>query len=56
VSVVDKGLLKITLKMTPEERLDYNVRTIKTILELRDAVKKTNTIKSGKVNRKSRKL
>ncbi len=54
MSVVDKGLIKMMLKMTPEERLDYNVSTLKTVLELRDAIKKTNTTKFRKTHRKSK--
>ena len=53
VGVVDKGLIKMMLKMTPEERLDYNVKTAKTVLELRNAVRKTKTIRVRKVNRKA---
>ncbi len=53
VGVVDKGLIKMMLKMTPEERLDYNVKTAKTVLELRNAVRKTKTIRVRKVNRKT---
>ncbi len=40
---VDIGLIKMMLKMTPEERLDYNTRTIKTVLELRHGVKKASS-------------
>lgn len=51
---VDKGLIKMMLKMTPEERLEYNVRTIKTILELRNGVKKARTLRSGKTTKKNK--
>ena len=51
--VVDKGLIKMMLKMTPEERIDYNVKTAKTVLELRNAVRKTKTIRVRKINRKT---
>jgi len=36
---VDKTLIKAFLKMTPEDRLLSNDNTIRTILELRNAVK-----------------
>ena len=33
---VDKGLIKMFLKMTPEERLVSNDNTIRTLMELRN--------------------
>lgn len=36
-SEVDKGLVAMFLKMTPEERLKSNDNTVGTILELRNA-------------------
>lgn len=36
-SVVDKGLVAMFLKMTPEERLKSNDNAVRTILELRNA-------------------
>jgi len=40
---VDKGLIKIFLKMTPEERLRANDNTIRALVELRNAFKKQKT-------------
>jgi len=39
-SVVDKGLVAMFLKMSPEERLKANDNAAKAILELRDAYKR----------------
>jgi hypothetical protein len=39
-SVVDKGLVSMFLKMSPEERLKSNDNAVRTILELRDAYKR----------------
>ena len=40
---VDKGLIKLFLKMTPEERLQSNDNTIRALMELRNAFKKQKT-------------
>ena len=40
---VDKGLIKMFLKMTPEERLRANDNTIRALIELRNAFKKQKT-------------
>ena len=40
---VDKGLIKMFLKMTPEERVRSNDNTIRTLVELRNAFKKQKT-------------
>jgi hypothetical protein len=40
---VDKGLIKLFLKMTPEERLRANNNTIRALVELRNAFKKQKT-------------
>ena len=40
---VDKGLIKMFLKMTPEERLRANDNTIRALIELRNAFKKRKT-------------
>lgn len=37
---VDKGLINMFIKMTPEERLRANDDAVRTILELRDAYKR----------------
>lgn len=37
---VDKGLVAMFLKMTPEERLKANDNAVRTILEMRDAFRK----------------
>jgi len=37
---VDKGLIEMFLKMTPEERLRSNDNTIRALVELRNAFKK----------------
>jgi hypothetical protein len=46
-SGVDKGLVAVFLKMSPEERLRTNDNALSTILELRDAYRqqKANTRK-----------
>lgn len=38
-SVVDKGLVAMFLKLSPEERLKSNDNAVRTILELRNAFK-----------------
>jgi hypothetical protein len=38
-SGIDKGLIAMFIKMSPEERLRANDNTFRTILELRDAYK-----------------
>jgi len=40
---VDKGLIEMFLKMTPEERLQTNDNTIRALIELRNAFKKRKT-------------
>ena len=35
--VIDKGLITMFLKMTPEERLEANDNAVQAILELQDA-------------------
>ena len=40
---VDKGLIEMFLKMTPEERLRANDNTIQALIELRNAFKKRKT-------------
>ena len=47
-SNVDKGLIVMFLKMSPDERLLANDNMIRTIVELRNAYKqrKTNSIRS----------
>ena len=47
-SSVDKGLVAMFLRMTPDERLLANDNMVRTILELRNAHKqqKTNCIRS----------
>ena len=40
---VDKGLIEMFLKMTPEERVRSNDNTIRTLVELRNAFKKQKT-------------
>ncbi len=37
---VDKGLIKMFLKMTPEERVRSNDNTIRALVELRNAFRK----------------
>ena len=44
---VDKELIKMFLKMTPEERLCANDNTIRTLTELRNVFKKQNASKPG---------
>jgi hypothetical protein len=39
-SGIDKGLVAMFLKMTPEERLRANDNAVRAILELRDAYQK----------------
>lgn len=40
---VDKGLIEMFLKMTPEERIQSNDNTIKALVELRNAFNKQKT-------------
>jgi hypothetical protein len=42
-SFIDKGLVAMFLKMTPEERLKANDNAVRTILELRDAYQQQKT-------------
>ena len=42
-SGVDKGLIAMFLRMSPEERLRANDDAFRTILELRDAYKRQKT-------------
>jgi hypothetical protein len=42
---VDKGLVAMFLKMSPEERLQANDNACRTVLELRDAYKRRETNK-----------
>ena len=44
---VDKGLIKMFLKMTPEERLRANDNTIRTLTELRNVFKDQKASKPG---------
>ena len=44
---VDKGLIKMFLKMTPEERLRANDNTIRTLTELRNDFQKQKASKPG---------
>lgn len=39
---VDRGLVSLFLKMSPEERLQSNDHAVRTILELRDAFKQSS--------------
>jgi hypothetical protein len=43
---VDKGLIEMFLKMTPEERIRSNDNTIRALVELRNAFKKQETSNS----------
>lgn len=40
---VDKGLITMFLKMTPEERLRANDNTVRAIMELKNAYKQRET-------------
>ena len=42
---VDKGLIEMFLKMTPEERVRSNDNTIRALVELRNGFKKQKTSK-----------
>jgi len=42
-SGVDKGLIAMFLRMSPEERLRANDDAVRTILELRDAYRRQKT-------------
>jgi len=44
---VDKGLIKMFLKMTPDERLRANDNTIRTLTELRNVFKEQKASKRG---------
>ena len=44
---VDKGLVAMFLKMSPEERLQANDNAARTIQELRDAYKQQRNDRSG---------
>jgi len=44
---VDKGLVAMFLKMSPEERLQANNNAVRTIWELRDAYKQQKKERSG---------
>ena len=46
-STVDKSLVAMFLKMSPEERLQMNDNSLSTILELRYAFKQQRHNKSG---------
>ncbi len=41
---VDKGLINMFIRMTPEERIEANDDAVRTILELRDAYKRQKNI------------
>ena len=43
---VDKSLVAMSLRMTVEERVQTNDNAVRAILELRDAYKKSNLVKS----------
>ena len=45
--VVDKGLVAMFLKMSPEERLRANDNAVRAIVELRHAFRQRKTDKSG---------
>jgi hypothetical protein len=45
-SIVDTSLVTMFLRMSPEERLQMNDNSIRTILELRDAFKRQRLEKS----------
>ncbi|MFC1821978.1 hypothetical protein ACFL9T_04670 [Thermodesulfobacteriota bacterium] len=44
---VDKGLVAMFLKMSPEERLQANDNAVRTILELREAYKEQRNDRPG---------
>jgi len=46
-SSVDKSLVAMFLKMSPEERLQMNDNAVSTILELRNAYQQQKFYKSG---------
>lgn len=46
-SVVDKGLVAMFLRMSPEERLLANDNAVRAIMELRNAFRRQKTGKSG---------
>ena len=43
---VDLGLIAMFLKMSPEERLQFNDNAVRTILELRDAFRQRKNKRS----------
>jgi hypothetical protein len=45
--LVDKGLVAMFLRMSPEERLRANDNAIRTILELRNAYRQRKTKRPG---------
>lgn len=45
--VVDKGLVAMFLKMTPEQRLKANDNAVRTILELRYAREQKKDVRTG---------
>ena len=45
---VDRGLVAMFLKMSPEERIEANDNSVRAILELRDAFRKTTKQTSGR--------
>lgn len=44
-SVVDKSLVAMFLKLSPEERLRANDNAVRAILEMRDGYRKANEIR-----------
>jgi hypothetical protein len=44
---VDKSLVTMFLKMSPEDRLKSNDNAVRAILELRDAYRRENNAKRG---------
>ena len=44
---VDKGLVSMFLKMSPEERLQANDKAVRTIMELRNAYQQRKTNRRG---------
>ena len=45
-TVVDKGLIAMFIRMSPEERIQANDNACRTILELRDAYKRKKSSQS----------
>ncbi len=53
-SVVDRSLIKMFLRMTPEERLVSNDNTIRTLMELRNAYRqKTSGIRPERTSERA---